>query len=132
MLISFFPLLLWITAENRTTLKKLFEIIYLNYKSKVNTTPQTNKLHLLFTVTARALVIFWTEHDFCIIFDCRIHSTISLKTSEQATYFLTQQIHSLHLKNLLQKNVKRLLVRILFPKLTLCHDIDVFRTIWNI
>ena len=47
LLISFFPLLLWITAENRTKLKKLFEIIYLNYKIKGNTTPQTNKLHLI-------------------------------------------------------------------------------------
>ena len=67
LLISFFPLLLWIAAENRTKLKNY--LIKLENQAERNTTNiQTAPDYS--SATAVMLVIVWTEHDFCIISDC--------------------------------------------------------------
>ena len=62
--------MLWISAENRTKLKKL-----LNFSDRLRwiKTPQIYRLHLFFFLSAIAVmqVIFWTEDDFCFISYCR-------------------------------------------------------------
>ena len=65
MQISFFPLLLWITAENRTKLNKLF-----NYLSELQNQAEHNIKNKQTSpdypsATAIILLIFWTERDFC-------------------------------------------------------------------
>ena len=59
LLISFFPLLLWITAKNRTKLKKLYE---LQNQEKHNTTNIQTGPDCSST-TAIMLVIFWIERE---------------------------------------------------------------------
>ena len=57
------------------------------------------------------LLIFWTERDFGITSDCKNSFNNKLKKfMNQQKISLTPQIHSLHLKNFLRKNVVRLLV----------------------
>ena len=66
------------------------EIIYLNNKIRRNTTPKTNKLHLIIqylSATPILLLIFWAEHDFCIISDCRNSFGSKLKMYEQTKNF---------------------------------------------
>ena len=43
--------------------------------------------------TAIMFVIFWTEQDFCIIFDWGIHSTTNFKTYEQAKGSFKEKRH---------------------------------------
>ena len=77
---------------------------------------------------------------FALILILGVHSTTNLKTYEQGKKIsLTQQIHNLHLKNPLRKNVMRLLVCVPFSLGSICEywiyvvdDIGVFRTLSNI
>ena len=62
--------------------------------------------------------MFWTERDFCIISDCKNWFNKKLKTYEQIE--LTQQIHSIHLRNPLRKNVIPSLVCIPFSLVSIC------------
>ena len=83
LLISSFPLFLWITAENRTKLKKL----------PVWTAKSGGIKHR----TAIMLVIFWTERDFCIIFGYRNSFSNKLKK------LMNMQKNSLPAKSLEEK-----------------------------
>ena len=77
------------------------------------------------SVTSIMLMMFWTQGDFCIIFDCR--NSFNNKLMNQQKSSLTQQIHSLHVMSPLRKSVIRLLVCVLFftwfkiQILNLCH-----------
>ena len=95
--------------------KQAEEIIYLNYKIKVehNTTNKQTKPDYS-SATAIMLVIFWTERDFCIISDSRNSLSNRKKNLE------TQQMHSLHLKNPLRENVKHLFVCVPFSLGSVC------------
>ena len=69
MLISFFPVPLWITFENRTRLKKLF--IWTTKSGGTQHHKQTKTTSDYSSATGITLVIFWTERNYCIISDCR-------------------------------------------------------------
>ena len=66
-LISFIPLLLWIIAENRTKLKKLF--IWTTKSGWTQRHKHTNCTLLFISNCNNAMI--WTEHCFCIISDFR-------------------------------------------------------------
>ena len=134
MLSSFFLFLLWITAENRIKLKKLF-IWTINQADHNTTNLQTVPDYS--STTPLILVIFSTERDFCIISVAGIHSTTNLKTYEQAKNFLNPAKHNLHLKNTLRKNVIRLLACVPFSLgskywITCRWYIGVFTALLNI
>ena len=102
LLTSFFPLLLWITAENRT-IEPIWRNIYMNYKIRQNITPQTYKLYLIYSsATAIMLVIFGTERDFCIISDYRNSFNNKLKTYKRAKNFFNPA----NKKSLAEESVK--------------------------
>ena len=67
LLISFIPLLLWIIAENRTKLKKLF--IWTTKSGGTQRHKHTNCTLLFISNCNNAMI--WTEHYFCIISDFR-------------------------------------------------------------
>ena len=101
MLISFFLLCLWITAENRTKLKKFF--IWTINQTKRNTT-NIQIAPGYSSATTIMVVVFWTERDFCIIFITGVHSTTNFKTYEQAkTFFNSENTHSLSKEFLKEK-----------------------------
>ena len=85
LLFNSFPLLLWITTENRTKLKKLFIWTTKSGETqhhKQKTAPDCS------SETAIMLLIFWTEHDFCIICDCKKSFNNKLKNLWTSKKFL--------------------------------------------
>ena len=90
-------------------MKKLF--IWTN-TTNIQNTPDYS------SATAIMLVTFWTQPNFWIIsdfsnsFNNKLKNLWTSKCSKANT--LTQQIHSIHLKNTLSKNVTRLLACVLF------------------
>ena len=92
---SLFLLFWWIAAENRTKLKKLF----------IWTTKSSGAQHhkyknctWLFISNCITLVIFWTERNFCTIFDCRnsFNKTffIPANTQSSSEKFLKGKLHT--------------------------------------
>ena len=67
--INFFSLLLLIAGENRTKLKKLF--IRTTKSGGVQHHNHTNSTWLFSSNSKIVSEKIWTEHDFCIISDCR-------------------------------------------------------------
>ena len=66
LLISFFPLLLWITAENRTTWR------WFTWTTKLGGAQHHKQVAPDYSsATAIMLVMLWTEHDFSLISECK-------------------------------------------------------------
>ena len=85
LLMSFFPLLLWITAENRTKLEKLF--IWTTKPGGAQHQKQTNCASL-FIRNCNNACDFWTERNFCIISDCRNSFNDKIKNLQTSKKFL--------------------------------------------
>ena len=83
MLISFFPLLLWITAENGTKFKKLF------IWTKKSGGTQHHKHTVLDYSSATTIMLQWhfgLNVIYALFLIAGIHLTTNLKTFEQAEY----------------------------------------------
>ena len=98
------------------------EIIYLNYKIRRNTAPQTNKQTNKQTTPDYSwatviIVIFWTERISALFWLYEFIQQQTWKLMNKQKISLIKQIHSLHLENPLKKNVKRLVVCVPFRDL---------------
>ena len=114
MLISFFPLLLWITAKNRTRLKKLFNWTtksgWLQYHKQINCT-------WLFISNCKnasdILDWMWFLHYFWLQ-EFIPQETEKLMNKKKVS--LTQQIYRHHRENPLWKNLKSLFISVPFSR----------------
>ena len=142
LLISFFPLLLWNTAENWIKLKKcLFELQNQTELSTTNiqTAPDYS------SATAIMLVILWTDE----IHSLHLKNSLTLSWRRPLSYrnqpidLLASQWAGFYMITAsvmkeLSKNVTRLLVCVPFLLRSICKywnfivDMKIFTTLWNI
>ena len=136
LLISFFPPLLWITAENRTWRNYLFELQNQVEHNTINTQNYTWLFISNCNNVSDILDWTWFLHYFWL------QEFIQQQTwrfMNKKKISLTQQIRSLHLKNPLRKYVIRLLVCVPFLLGSICKywiyvidGIGIFTTLSDI
>ena len=141
LLISFCPLLLRITAENRAKPNNFF--IWANKPGRTQHRKHKNCTWLFISNCNNASDILgwtWFLHYFWLqeFIQKKIFKTISKQTNKQ-TNSLTQKIHSLYLKSPMKKSTKHLLVCACFSLGSICKywiyvidDMGVFTTLSNI